>query len=420
MGKFALVLALVVCIATLSRGEKARFDHYKVITVAIENEEQLQVMRDLENTSSSSYDFWIGPTKIGRPVDIMVPPHKVSEFEEIMSTYHFKTNLKVANVQELIDNEQPKFRPKADGFGWEQYHTLDEIYTWLDEQVAQYPNILTAIDAGTSYEGRLIKGVKLSYNVGNPAIFIESNTHAREWITSATATYVLNEFLTSSDPDIRRIAENYDWYIFTNVNPDGFYYSHVTNRMWRKTRSNQGLICKGVDPNRNWAHQWQDGRNPGASNDICSETFAGPEPFSEPETKQLADFVLEHLQNIKVYLSFHSYSQLLLYPWSYTQDPADNYDDLRQIGDVTGDRLRELFGTVYTVQSSWDLYVSTGTSVDWAYGDAGIKIGYTYEFRDRGTYGFILPAEQIIPNAIEVLESMIAMLDECERLGYMA
>ena len=63
---------------------------------------------------------------------------------------------------------------------------------------------------------------------GNPAIFIESHIHAREWITSATATWFINELLTSSDPEVRQLANNYDWYILPILNVDGFVYSHET------------------------------------------------------------------------------------------------------------------------------------------------------------------------------------------------
>ncbi|GAB0094440.1 zinc carboxypeptidase-like [Sergentomyia squamirostris] len=417
MGKLVVLFILILTVVAV-RSEKARFDNYKVFTVNVESTDQLDVLREIEKSSSLGYDFWSGPTKVGRAVDIMVPPHKAAEFDEIMTAHQFTTTVKVTNVQELIDNEQPKFMPRNVDFGWDRYHTLQEIWDWMDEMVTNNSDVLSHIDAGLSYEGRPIRGVLLSYKAGNPAVFIESNTHAREWITSATATYVLNEFINSNDPEVRHIAEDYDWYIFPNVNPDGFHYSHETNRMWRKTRARIGLLCHGVDPNRNWGYQWQDGSSAGASNDICSETYAGPAPFSEPETRQLADYVSQHLPHIKVYLSYHSYSQLLLYPWSYTSNPAPNYDDLYQIGMATADRLKQSHDITYTVQSSFDLYISTGTSVDWAYGEAGIQVGYTYEMRDIGFYGFILPANQIIPNAIEVLQSMIALLDESERLGY--
>lgn len=62
---------------------------------------------------------------------------------------------------------------------------------------------------------------------GNPVIFLEANIHAREWITSATATWFLNELLTSTEPAIRDLAENIDWYILPVFNVDGFVYSHT-------------------------------------------------------------------------------------------------------------------------------------------------------------------------------------------------
>lgn len=61
---------------------------------------------------------------------------------------------------------------------------------------------------------------------GNPAVFIESTIHAREWISAATATFILNELLTSNDPEIQEMTENYDWIFVPVVNVDGYEYTH--------------------------------------------------------------------------------------------------------------------------------------------------------------------------------------------------
>lgn len=97
--------------------------------------------------------------------------------------------------------------------------------------MSKYSPIAQEFIVGQSYEGRRIRGVKISYKSGNPGIFIEANIHAREWITSATATWLINELLSSKDVKVRNIAENYDWYILPVLNVDGFVYSHekVTN-----------------------------------------------------------------------------------------------------------------------------------------------------------------------------------------------
>lgn len=65
---------------------------------------------------------------------------------------------------------------------------------------------------------------------GNPTIFIESTIHAREWVTVATATYFLNELLTSSDPSIVDLAQNYDWVFVPVLNVDGYSYTHTRVR----------------------------------------------------------------------------------------------------------------------------------------------------------------------------------------------
>ena len=109
---------------------------------------------------------------------------------------------------------------------WNDYHTLDEIYTWLDEISKRYPDIVTPFTIGYSYEGRLIKGIKISYKPGNKAVFIESNIHAREWITSATITYIIDELLVPRNPGVRKIAELVDFIIIPVLNVDGFVHSH--------------------------------------------------------------------------------------------------------------------------------------------------------------------------------------------------
>uniref|UniRef100_A0A1B0DHR3 Zinc carboxypeptidase A 1 n=1 Tax=Phlebotomus papatasi TaxID=29031 RepID=A0A1B0DHR3_PHLPP len=368
---------------------------------------------------------------------------------------------KIYTFLRLVDKQDPANQPRNTGF-WERYQTMDEINVWMDQMLAQHGNVLTPITYGNSYEMEPIRGFLMSYRAGNPAIFVESNIHAREWITAASTTWLINEFVTSTDPEIRRIAESYDWYIFPVTNPDGYRHSHDVNRMWRTTRSRHGLLCRGADPNRNFGYRWQDGTGPGASdnscsqifagpyafseletgqlanyvlqrldhikmyfglgasNDPCSPAFAGPYPFSEVETGQLANYVLERLDHIKVYLSMHSFSELLMYPYGWTSAPAADAESLNQIGRAAADRLRVPFGTEYAVHSINSLVLATGTSGDWGYGGAGIKLTYVYEFRDNGTHGFLLPPEQIIPNSIEVMQSFIGLIDESERLGFLA
>lgn len=147
----------------------------------------------------------------------------------------------------MIDEEQPKSIPRE--FGWKAYYPLKDIYAWLDKKIEQYPNLLTNYAVGTTHENRTIRAVRLSHkevsrtfirnalrnykifiqiysSQGNPTIFLESTIHAREWITVATATYFLNELLTSQDAKIKNLAQNFDWVIVPVLNVDGYEYTH--------------------------------------------------------------------------------------------------------------------------------------------------------------------------------------------------
>lgn len=95
--------------------------------------------------------------------------------------------------------------------------------------------------------------------------------------------------------------------------------------MWRKTRTPYSLLCYGADPNRNWPYQWMQG---GASNQPCSDTYAGPNPLSEQSTDSLAFFIDTIGDDLIAYISLHSYSQMLLLPYGHTTDPLDNYSEM--------------------------------------------------------------------------------------------
>ena len=105
-----------------------------------------------------------------------------------------------------------------------------------------------------------------------------------------------------------------NWYFLPSANPDGYAYSWEHDRLWRKTRSEHGSIlgCKGVDPNRNWGFHYGES---GVSHNECSETYCGPEAFSEPEMKNIRDFVMGLDPVPSLGHTFHSYSQLWLWPY---------------------------------------------------------------------------------------------------------
>lgn len=118
-----------------------------------------------------------------------------------------------------LDVEKPSKSRKA-GFSLEDYNELEDIYQWLDDVVSTY-EMATVFSIGQTYEFREIKAVKITKDDNNPAFFIEANIHAREWISSATAVWLINEFLTTEDPEVREIVDSITWYIVPVANPDG-------------------------------------------------------------------------------------------------------------------------------------------------------------------------------------------------------
>lgn len=140
------------------------------------------------------------------------------------------------------------------------------------------------------------------------------------------------------------MAQRYEWYFLQVPNVDGYAYTWSTDRLWRKTRRpNKNILCHGADPNRNWDLQFGEF---GASSNPCSAFYAGDFAFSEPELKQLSEFV-PNVPNLAAYFSFHSYSQLLMTSYAYTLEHLDNYNTLISIGEKAIESLKARHQTEY-------------------------------------------------------------------------
>lgn len=141
-------------------------------------------------------------------------------FVEIAQTNKMEYKVACNDFQSWIDAEKP-LRNQKEGFAFDKYNRLEDIHQFLEDTENIYPETVSVFTVGESYEGRLIKGMKIESNVNNPGIFIEANIHAREWISSATAIWIINEILTTTDPAIKEIIESVTWYITPVTNPDG-------------------------------------------------------------------------------------------------------------------------------------------------------------------------------------------------------
>ncbi|KAM8980458.1 LOW QUALITY PROTEIN: carboxypeptidase A2-like [Sarcophilus harrisii] len=259
----------------------------------------------------------------------------------------------------------------------------------MDHLVEQYPNLVSKLQIGHSFENRPMNVLKFSTGGKKPAIWLDAGIHAREWVTQATALWTANKIASDygKDPSITSLLDAMDIFLLPVTNPDGYVFSWIKNRMWRKTRSKvSGSICVGVDPNRNWDAGFG---GPGASDNRCSDSYHGPSANSEVEVKSIVDFIKSH-GNIKAFIILHSYSQLLMFPYGYK---CRDFDELNQVAQKASENLTSLYGTKYKVGPICSvIYQASGGRIDWSC-DYGIKYS--------GCCGFLLPASQILPTAEE-------------------
>uniref|UniRef100_A0A8V5GF59 Peptidase M14 domain-containing protein n=1 Tax=Melopsittacus undulatus TaxID=13146 RepID=A0A8V5GF59_MELUD len=401
--KILLVFASLVA-ATCS---EQLFVGDQVLRITASNEEQIALLRALDEQTELQVDFWRHPASPGHPADLRVPFPSLQAVKTLLESNGISYSIMIQDLQKLVDEEKKamakpsKTKRSGSTFNFASYHTIDEIYDWMDTLVADHPDLVSKLQIGQSYENRSLYVLKFSTGGSNrSAIWLDTGIHSREWITQATGAWTANKIAEEygQDPSVTAVLDSMDIFLEIIANPDGFAYTHSSNRMWRKTRSrNSGSLCVGVDPNRNWNAGFGVA---GASRNPCSETYHGPYANSEPEVKAIVDFVNNH-GNIKAFISIHSYSQLLLYPYGYTRTPAPDQRELHEISKKAVAALSSLYGTSYQYGSIYTtIYQASGSSVDWSY-NQGIKYSFTFELRDTGRYGFLLPASQIIPTAQE-------------------
>ncbi|GGK85184.1 carboxypeptidase T [Sphaerisporangium melleum] len=312
----------------------------------------------------------------------------------------------------------PQDFPSADS----GYHNYAEMTAEINRVVAAYPSIARKYSYGTSYGGRDLVAIKISDNVATdesePEVLFTAHQHAREHLTVEMALYLLNLFTGSyaSDSRVAGLVNSREIWILPDLNPDGGEYDIATGsyRSWRKNRQpNSGSPSVGTDLNRNWAYRW--GCCGGSSGSASSETYRGASAESAPEVRALANWVrgrvVGGVQQIKSNIDFHTYSELILWPYGYTYSDTDTgltADDQSAFATLG----RNMAGTNgYTAQQSSDLYITDGTINDWLW--ANYKIfSYTFEMYPRGgSPGFYPPDEQIVTQTTRNKEAVLRFLE---------
>lgn len=296
------------------------------------------------------------------------------------------------------------------------YHSYRELEADFQALERSFPGLAKVHTIGTSLEGRNIYALKISDYVtldeDEAEVLFLGCHHAREWI-SVEIPYILAKYLlenAAADPEVRRLVNESEIWIVPLVNPDGLEYSIHYYRYWRKNRRLNSDGTYGVDINRNYGYAWGID-NSGSSPVPASEVYRGPAPFSEPETRAVRDLFLE--KDFRAMISYHSYSQIILYPWGYTKAPTGKEQELNEIAVAMASLMQPENGRVYAYgPAAASLYLTNGDTTDWTFGIAGIP-SYTIELPpiDQLGGGFFNAEHDILPIFRENLPAALYLID---------
>ena len=321
------------------------------------------------------------------------------------------------DLQVLIDEERrqrAEARRTADGNWYADYRTWPEVVERLQLLAETHPELVTMSSVGETHEGRTIRAVRVSTSdTGTrPAVLFNGCQHAREWVAVMVPVSIA-EMLAEGygeDAAITALLDQVDVYVIPVVNPDGYAYTYASggDRYWRKNRRDNPGGCDGVDLNRNWGVDWNGGES--TSTNPCSDVYVGPGPFSEPEPAAMRDFILER-PAIVAHIDFHSYGELILQPWAYTNESHPEFDAIDALGAEMSEAIESVHGVTYPHGSGDDLlYLASGVFPDWT--TSQDAFGYTIELPPSGWGGggFELPPSQILPTCEENRAAALAMM----------
>ncbi len=310
--------------------------------------------------------------------------------------------------------------------GFPCYRTVEETYASLGNLATTYPYLADWIDIGDSWQ-KSVSGGAGGYDIQTlvltnknhpgpkPRFYLMAAIHAREYATAELAArfgeYLLENY--GQDADITWLLDYYEVHITPISNPDGRKIAEG-GIYWRKNVNNTDGCPHpslwGTDLNRNSSFKWG---LAGASQDACSETFRGSAPASESETQTIQDYVSGLFADRRgpadsdpappdtsgIFITLHSYGNLVFFPWAWTNAPAPNDLALQTLGRKFG------YYSGYQVCQSGEvgcLYTSSGNSDDWAYGELGMP-AYTFELGTSFFESCSYFEEQILPEQIAAL-----------------
>lgn len=394
------VVLMVSCICTVSafvsyRGYRA----YEVTPVSAHQHYELSMWQHLDGV-----DFWRLYAQ-GMASSVMIEPRLIPKFELFLKITNITSKVIVEDVEDALEQDRQSREEYRRTFAnvslqfttdpnFDIYWSSDQMETYARSLASRFPNRVQLEVIGRSAQNRVIYTLKISNGPfgTKPLIFIEGGCHAREWVSQASVMYLINR-LVEDQASSNELLANADWIITPNLNPDGYEWSRTNNRLWRQNRRQVNANCVGVDLNRNFAYSWRS-----ATVACGSLTFPGPSPFSEPEAQAIDNLMTRYRQNIKTYITVHSFGDMVLYPWGFAGSPGliGNHAYHHEVGLLWRNAIQAQTGKVYAVGNIAQLLGNAfGASDDHMAGNQGVDLVYTLELTRGGATGFDFPEAQI-------------------------
>ncbi|XP_013200764.2 carboxypeptidase B [Amyelois transitella] len=332
---FKLFIFFFLSSQTLAKNEL--YSGYKVYNIKFGTEEQENNFKLLKR---DGLDFWRYPSwernVIGR---VMVATSHVEWFERKLRDMNIDVNVHIEDVLEYLSEKDGTIEvvERNRAFDFDNFYRYDEILNHLQELESKYMNSDNAtsveiVDFGTTNQNRRLVYLKIErreQDISKPVIIIEAGINPREWITVPSAINVIENILNEDQP---RFLNDFDWIVIPVLNPDGYEYTHTNLRLWEKSRStnsNLGVICPGVNINRNFDIDWG---TSASSSSPCSNIYSGTGPFSEIESQMIAALIEEHGARIRLYISLQNNGGFISYPWYYEKAATAMFRDNHLLG----------------------------------------------------------------------------------------
>ncbi len=244
-----------------------------------------------------------------------------------------------------------------------EYKTSVEIEEILKAAERNFPEIVKVYEIGKSLQGRTIFAVKITTNPTEeksfkPRVLFNGMHHAREVMGPEVVLDILETLTTGfeTNSEISNWVTNNEIWLLPMFNVDGNNLVWTSDSMWRKNaRDNYG-----VDINRNYPYAW--GSCNGSSSYKSAQDYRGESAASEPETKVMMNFISKIRPVFDI--SYHSYSELVIYPMGCNGKRTKNSDVVEGIGKELGRLVN------YTPGTAWEtLYSVDGSDIDWMYSE---------------------------------------------------